>query len=148
MADSEAGDGGILIPDICGDSPDWRQLAPGIEMRVLRTCQATGTWAVLYRVEAGTTASPHMHFGSADSYVIKGKMSAGGGAEAGGKTLSTGDYTYEPNNNRRHDATFFEEDTLFLYFHKGPLAYLDEDGEISSIADWNVIRQMAAEPQD
>jgi anti-sigma factor ChrR (cupin superfamily) len=129
-------DTGITIRDISGDSPDWRQLAPGIEMRVLRTCQATGTWAVLYRVEAGTTASPHMHFGSADSYVIKGKMSAGE------KSLSTGDYTWEPNNHRRHEATHFEEDTLFLYIHKGPLAYLDEDGEISSIADWNAMRQM------
>lgn len=144
MAGSEAGDGGILIRDIGGDSPDWRQLAPGIEMRVLRTCQATGTWAVLYRVKAGTTAAAHMHFGSADSYVIKGRMVAGGG----GKTLSTGDYTYEPNNNRRHEATYFEEDTLFLYFHHGPLAYLDEDGEISSIADWNAIGQFAGDESE
>ena len=143
MADQDAHDSGILIRDIGGNSSDWRQLAQGIEMRVLRTCQATGTWAVLYRVKAGTTASAHMHFGSADSYVIKGRMSAGGGTEAGGKTLSTGDYTYEPNNNRRHDATYFEEDTLFLYFHHGPLAYLDEAGEISSIADWNAMRRIA-----
>jgi len=36
-------------------------------------------------------------------------------------------------------------DTLFLYIHKGPLAYLGEDGEITSIADWQAIKDMAEE---
>jgi gentisate 1,2-dioxygenase len=131
--------GGIHIHDIAGESDDWRDLAPGIQMRVLRTEQATGTWAVLYKVKAGTTASSHMHFGSSDSFVIKGKM-------VGGRTLVAGDYVFEPNSNRVHEAAYFEEDTLYLYIHKGPLMYLDEKGNHKAMSDWFAIQQIADSP--
>jgi hypothetical protein len=136
MATEVTENGGLHIHDIAGESEEWRDLAPGIQMRVLRTCQATGTWAVLYKVAAGTTASPHMHFGSSDSFVIKGKM-------VGGRTLVAGDYVFEPNTNRVHEAAYFEEDTLYLYIHKGPLMYLDEKGGFKAMSDWNTIARIA-----
>ncbi len=131
-------EGGILVQDIAADSPEWQDLAPGIQMRVLRTCQATGIWIVVYKVKAGTVASPHKHFGSSDSFVIAGKMTAGG---PGGRTLSAGDFAHEPNNQRVHEATSFEEDTLHLYIHTGPMMYLNEDGSTKAIVDWNVMKQ-------
>jgi anti-sigma factor ChrR (cupin superfamily) len=140
MAANGSAEGSIHIADITAASEDWRDLAPGIQMRVLRTCQATGTWVVLYKVKAGTTASPHKHFGSADSFVIEGKMIAGG---KGGRTLHAGDYAYEPNNQRVHEATYFEEDTLHLYIHTGPMMYLDEAGNPQSIVDWATMRRFA-----
>lgn len=134
-------EGGIHVHDICADSDEWKPLAPGIRMRVLRTCQATGTWAVLYRVKAGTMAARHRHFGSSETYVIKGKLLVEGGAEKGGKTLNAGDYLCEPNNQRVHEATYFPEDTLQLYIHKGPIMYVDEDDNCQFILDWSNIKQ-------
>ena len=133
-------EGGIHVHDITADSEEWKPLAPGIRMRVLRTCQATGIWIVLYEVKAGTVASPHKHFGSSDSFVIKGRMTAGG---PGGRTLVAGDFAHEPNNQRVHEATSFEEDTYHLYIHTGPMMYLNEDGSTKSIVDWNVMKQFA-----
>lgn len=135
---------GAHVKDITGESADWRDLAPGIQMRVLWTCQATGTWAVLYKVKAGTKASAHKHFGSSHSYVIQGKMTTGGGAENGGKTLSTGDFVFEPNVQRVHEATYFEEDSLHLYIHTGPLMYLDEAGNTTAIVDWKAMRDFGS----
>ena len=63
------------------DAGGWCRAAPGIQVRVLRTCQATGHFVALYKVEAGTTAAPHVHYGSAESYLISGKMEVRGGAE-------------------------------------------------------------------
>lgn len=146
MAVTEQSAGGVQINNIAEDTPDWRDIAPGIRVRVLRTCQATGTWAVLYKVDAGTSASSHVHFGSADSYVISGKMETLGGVEKGGKTLVGGDYAFEPNSNRRHSATYFAEDTLLLYIHQGPLMYVDDDGNCKAIADFNAMRQLALAP--
>jgi anti-sigma factor ChrR (cupin superfamily) len=130
-------DTGVHVHDIGGESDDWRDLAPGIQIRVLRTTQATGVWAVLYKVAAGTTAAPHQHFGSSDSYVIKGKMIG-----TAGRTLQAGDYVYEPNSDRVHKATYFEEDTLYLYIHQGPFMHLDEAGKMIGVTDWNAMRKL------
>jgi len=147
MISYEAGEGGIHIPDIAGNSDDWHQMAQGIQIRVLRTCQATGTWAVLYKVAAGTTASPHVHYGSADSLVLKGKMQAASGVDGGRKTLKAGDYAFEPNTNRRHEATYFVEDTLLLYIHTGALMYLDDEGNYSTMTDVNAIEEFLKRPR-
>ncbi len=136
-------EGGIHVMDIGGDCDEWHDVADGIQMRVLRTCQATGVWAVLYKVKAGTLAARHKHFGSSETYVISGKLLVEGGEEKGGKTLNAGDYLCEPNNLRVHEATYFPEDTLQLYIHKGPIMYLDDEGNNKFILDWSNIQQFA-----
>jgi anti-sigma factor ChrR (cupin superfamily) len=136
-------EGGIHVMDIGADCDEWHHVADGIDMRVLRVCQATGVWAVLYRVKAGTLAARHKHFGSSETYVISGKLLVEGGAEKGGKTLNAGDYLCEPNNLRVHEATYFPEDTLQLYIHKGPIMYLNDDDSCKFILDWSNIKQFA-----
>lgn len=142
MATQKSEMAGIHITDIAGESDDWHDVAPGIRMRVLRTCQSTGTWSVLYKVDAGTTAMRHRHLGSSESYIIKGKLIVEGGAEVeGGMTLHTGDYIAGPNNQRVHEATYFPEDTIQLYIHKGPIMYLDENDNVDFIIDWSTIHE-------
>jgi quercetin dioxygenase-like cupin family protein len=130
---------------IRADAGGWVSPTPGIEARVLRTCQATGTFVVLYKVKAGTTAQRHVHYGSAESYLISGKMEVRGGAENGGKTVLPGDYGFEANG-ARHDATYFPEDTLLFYINHGPIAYLDENGKVDYLLDFDAMRKLAADP--
>jgi len=66
VLEKDVGLGDRIIPVSAGG---WRDAAPGIQIRVLRTCRATGAWVALYKVAAGTTAAPHIHYGAADSRV-------------------------------------------------------------------------------
>lgn len=121
---------------ISADAGGWRNAGSGIQVRVLRTCQVTGTWVALYKVEAGTTAPPHIHYGAAESYVVSGRM------QVAGMTVGPGDYSYEANG-ARHDATYFPEDTLLYYTNFGPIAYLDDAGKVDYIMDFNMMWQLA-----
>ena len=121
---------------IPADAGGWCDAGPGIEVRVLRTCQVTGTWVALYKVAAGTTAPPHIHYGAAESYVVSGRM------EVSGMTVAAGDYSYEANG-ARHDATYFPEDTLLYYTNFGPIVYLDEAGKVDYIMDFNMMWQLS-----
>jgi quercetin dioxygenase-like cupin family protein len=138
IAEQSFENGDRLIP---ADAGGWRDAGPGIQVRVLRTCQVTGTWVALYKVAAGTYAAPHIHYGAAESYVISGKMEVRGGVEKGGMTVAAGDYSYEANG-ARHDATFFPEDTLLYYTNFGPIVYLDDQGEVDFIMDFNMMRKI------
>ncbi len=133
LAEKEPTIGDKLIPANAGG---WRDAGPGIQVRVLRTCQVTGTWVALYKVEAGTTAPPHVHYGAAESYVVSGRM------EVSGMTVAAGDYSYEANG-ARHEATYFPEDTLLYYTNFGPIVYLDDAGKVDYIMDFNMMRQLA-----
>jgi hypothetical protein len=124
------------------DAGGWCRVAPGIQVRVLRTCQATGHFIALYKVEAGTTAARHVHYASAESYLISGKMEVRGGAENGGKTVLPGDYGFEANG-ARHDATYFPEDSLLFYISHGPTMYFDEAGNYSHMVDFAAMRRLA-----
>ena len=127
------------------DAGGWCRAAPGIQVRVLRTCQATGHFVALYKVEAGTSAAPHVHYGSAESYLISGKMEVRGGAENGGKTVLPGDYGFEPNG-ARHDATYFPEDSLLFYIAHGPAMYFDEQGNFSFMMDFAMMKKLSEDP--
>src|SRR5258708_39793700 len=66
------------------DAGGWCRAAPGIQVRVLRTSQATGHFVALYRVEAGATAARHVPYGSGGSDLISGRVGGCGGAPHGG----------------------------------------------------------------
>lgn len=127
------------------DAGGWCRAAPGIQVRVLRTCQATGHFVALYKVEAGTTAAAHVHYGSAESYLVSGKMEVRGGAENGGKTVLPGDYGFEANG-ARHDATYFPEDSLLFYIAHGPAMYFDEQGKFSFMMDFAMMKKLSEDP--
>lgn len=118
----------------------WLPAGPGIEMRVLRTSQETGTWIVIFKIAAGTTAQAHLHHGAAEYYMLSGKMELRGGVGNGGITAVAGDYGYEANG-ALHGATYFPEDTMMYFANYGPVAYLDDRGEVEAFMDWRAIRE-------
>ena len=57
----------------------WKCLRVGYDFKLLRTCSATGTWAVLFRSIAGGSV-PHLkHISAAEYFVLKGKVEVRGG---------------------------------------------------------------------
>lgn len=113
----------------------WKLMREGYYFKLLRTCAVTGTWVVLFKVEAGASVTPHKHIGAAEYYVLKGKIEIRGGIEKSGVTAVTGDYGYEPNGII-HEKTYFPEVTEYLFKNHGPLQYLDDEGNSALVLDW------------
>ncbi len=118
------------------DELPWIAIADGIDFRLLRTCEITGAWTVYFRAAAGASFPRHQHYGAGEYMVIKGKMVYRAG-EAG-----TGDYGYEPLG-AIHDQTSFLEYTELYFTNFGPVAFLEEDGTVSSILDNFTLLEMA-----
>ncbi len=116
----------------------WVPIADGIDYRLLRTSPETGTWTVIFRCQAGATFDRHRHLAAGEYYVIKGRMSYRAGVAV------TGDYGYEPLDSI-HDCTVFEEYTELLFTNHGPVVYLDEKDQVTSVLDHVVVRQLAEE---
>ena len=123
-----------------GDIP-WKKIREGAYIKLLRTCPVTGTWVVMLRNEPGTSVPPHKHNGPAEYYVMKGKVEVRGGVENGGNTAYAGDYGYEPNGVI-HEKTYFPELTEYLFINHGSLQYLDDDGNVLMVLDWQAIEAL------
>ena len=114
----------------------WFTFAEGIEMTLLFASEETGRWVVLFKCQEGSFFGPHRHLGAGEYYVVKGKMSYRMGE------ATTGTYGYEPLE-AIHDYTSFPEYTELLFTNFGPIAFLDEQGNVSSILDHKVLREMS-----
>ena len=119
----------------------WKVLMEGMYFKLLRTCSVTGAYVLLMRHDPGTFVPSHKHFGSAEYYMLKGKTEVRGGVENGGVTASAGDYGYEPNGVI-HEQTYFPELTEYLFINHGPLHYIDDDGNIISVLDWQAVEAL------
>ena len=114
----------------------WFTFAEGIEMTLLFASEETGRWVVMFKCQPGSFFGPHRHLGAGEYYVIKGKMSYRMGE------APTGTYGYEPLE-AIHEYTSFPEYTELLFTNFGPIAFLDEQGNVSSILDHKVLREMS-----
>jgi len=115
----------------------WVPLAEGIDYRVLRTSPETGSWTVLFRAQPGSSFAKHRHLGAGEYYMVKGRMEYRAGAAV------AGDYGYEPLDSV-HEETNFPEYTELYFTNYGAVAFLDEDDNVTSILDHNVITDLAA----
>lgn len=127
------------FPVIRTASADWVEWGPGIQMQVLHVSPETGYWCCLFKLAAGAKFGRHEHLGPGESFMIKGKAHIRGGAENGGITIETGDYSYEPNGVI-HDETVIAEDSISYFANHGPLKFLDDDDNVTFICDWRAIR--------
>lgn len=116
----------------------WVPLADGIDYRVLRTSAETGTWTVLFRAQPGSSFARHRHLGAGEYYVIKGRMEYRAGSAV------AGDYGYEPLDSI-HDETNFPEYTELYFTNFGAVVFLDENDEVTSILDHNVLSDLASQ---
>ena len=120
----------------------WLEFGPGIDFKVLRTSQETGTWTVLFRCAAGSSFNPHRHLAGGEYLMLKGKMEVRGGAEKGGITAHAGDYGYEPNGVL-HDETFFPEPTELYFTNGGPIQFLTPELEPDFVLDYALLEQLS-----
>ena len=115
----------------------WVPLAEGIDYRVLRTSPETGTWTVLLRAQAGSSFAKHRHLGPGEYFMIKGRMEYRAGCAV------AGDYGYKPLDSVHEETNLPEYSELYFTNH-GPVVFLDEHDDVTSILDHNVITQLAA----
>ena len=115
----------------------WANLAEGIDFSLLYSSAETGRWTVLFRAQAGSFFGPHRHLGAGEYYVTKGRMTYRMGE------APAGTYGYEPLDVV-HDHTAFPEDTELIFTNHGPIAFLDDEGEISSILDHKLLEDLVA----
>ena len=115
----------------------WATLAEGIEFSLLYSSAETGRWTVIFRAQPGSFFGPHRHFGAGEYYVTKGQMTYRMGE------ASAGTYGYEPLDVV-HDHTAFPEYTELIFTNYGPIAFLDEAGDVSSILDHKVLEDLMA----
>lgn len=129
-------DGGFVIDT---DGMEWRTLAPGVGIKVLRLDKESGAWTIMIRSEKGSVLPPHRHMGLSEIYIIKG---AGHHEQAG--DFKTGDYVIEPDG-AVHSPLFFEEEVVQIMVAQGPSAFLNEDGSTSFLMDVNMLSAFAGD---
>ena len=122
-----------LIPP---NAMKWFTFAEGIEMTLLFASEETGRWVVLFKCQPGSFFGIHRHLGAGEYFVVKGRMAYRMGE------ATTGTYGYEPLE-AIHEHTSFPDYTELLFTNYGPIAFLDEHGNVASILDHKTLREMA-----
>lgn len=115
----------------------------GIEFKLLRASQETGTWTSLFKCAAQSSFARHRHLGAGEYYMVYGEMEVRGGARAGGVTAVAGDYGYEPNGII-HDSTEFTKETVFYFTNHGPIVFIDEQDNAQFVLDWKALLELEA----
>jgi len=126
--------GELLIPS---ETLPWIPIVEGIDFRLLYASPETGRWTVLFRCQAGSFFPAHRHYGAGEYFVLKGRMEYRVGAALAGT------YGYEPLGVV-HEMTTFPDYTELLFTNYGPVAFLAEDGSVSSMLDQALLSELAA----
>ena len=116
----------------------WLPMIDGIDFKLLRISEETGSWTVLFRCQPGSSFPIHKHLGAGEYYVLTGRMVYRIG-EAGPST-----YGYEPLGVI-HESTTFPEYTELLFTNHGPVAFLDDDGGVKQLLDGDYLSGLAAD---
>jgi len=109
----------------CNDLP-WTKVYDGVWIKDLRSCDVTGQWTQLLRMEAGAVLPAHFHLGAGEFFVVTGEFVYRGG------TARTGDYGYEPLG-ALHEQPRADVETVLFYVGYGPLALLNADGTLKAV---------------
>ena len=106
---------------------------PGTHFKLLHCDDATGLMVILLKVEAGTVAGVHKHFGAAHAYILEG----GFGYEHG--EVFEGDYLVEAGGIT-HQPFTGPTGAVMLGFLFGPLGGFDDNGQLAGVLDidWHV----------
>lgn len=116
----------------------WAQVAEGIEIKLLRAGEGTGTYTMMARFAPGTALPSHRHFGRVHVYTLSGRW---GYAEYDWQARA-GDYVHEPPGSIHSlrvpsDAT--EPAVLFMIIDAG-MVLMDEHGAMMAVEDADTLR--------
>ena len=120
-------EGGVDTNDI-----PWMTLpqAPGLAIKPLRASSESGMFSAVIQVKGGTELKNLVYLGAMDMLVLSGRLSYPEGPMAG--TLEPGTWGYIPAN-AKVDRFIAIEDVEFLGNFYGAVAFLNENGGVSSI---------------
>jgi hypothetical protein len=122
------------------DELPWAELAPGIEMKVLRTGAGTDRYTLMNRFAPGTVLPKHYHHGEVHAWTIEGTW----GYLEYDWTAGAGDYIYEPSGSI-HTLAVPEDSpgpaTIQFVIEKG-LDFLDDDGNAFHVENAETITQL------
>ncbi|MEO0391333.1 MAG: 2,4'-dihydroxyacetophenone dioxygenase family protein [Pseudomonadota bacterium] len=122
-----------------GNQIPWKPwVMDGIEYKLLATDHKTNGFTCLLKVAPGTVAPVHQHIGAIEVYIIDGEIYYEDSDKG-----AAGDYIYEPAGDI-HRPYSPEGCLLFAVFH-GPIAGLDDDGNMAGIVDAKAMEAMATE---
>jgi len=139
MSTTQAANGPEDLLVRCNDLP-WHDLGDGTYFKLLRVSPETGVWTSLVKMEAGERFSAHKHLGAAEFFVTKGSFDYRAG------TARAGDYGYEPLG-AMHGATTCTEESELIITTYGPIAFLNEDGSIQMVYDFEAAKRLWDEQQ-
>ncbi|MCP4435737.1 MAG: hypothetical protein GY812_09620 [Actinomycetia bacterium] len=110
-----------------GEIP-WAELAPGIEMKVMRKGEGSGRYTVMNRFAAGTVLPKHYHHGEVHAFTVSGKW----GYLEYDWVAEAGDYIFEQTGTIHtlsvpEDAT---EPAVIQFVIEQGMDFYDENGEV------------------
>lgn len=116
---------------------DWNPwVMDGVEYKLVSVDPRTNGFSIFLRVAPNTVAPVHRHMGAIELLMLEGDLTYDG-IDVG----RAGDYMYEPAGDT-HRPMSKSGCILFAVF-SGPIAALDDDGNIAGIVDGNAMLAMA-----
>lgn len=107
----------------------WTRWAmPGTWFKLLHLDDEAPSFTILLKVDAGTEAGLHKHFGAAHAFTLEGEW----GYEHG--TVRAGDYIREAGGVT-HAPFTGPQGTVMFATVKGPLAAVDASGQVVAVVD-------------
>lgn len=126
METHDPGVRGAMLADL--GRIEWRSLGEGVRFKLVRYCDVTGDWVLFVQLQPNVKFGRHKHITPAEFFVTKGELVFEGGSAKAGM------YGYEEIGEIHEEASGTEE-TEFLYFGHGPVAFLDDDDGLLFVAD-------------
>ena len=121
----------------CDEIP-WTRVYEGVWIKDLRSCDVTGQWTQLLKMDAGAVLPAHFHLGAGEFFVVKGEFVYRGG------TARTGDYGYEPLG-ALHEQPRAAAETVLFYVGYGPLALLNPDGTVKGVMGSRAVNEFQSQ---
>lgn len=145
MTDSSSSRSAPADLHVAASGMPWRAFFPGVDFKLLRASDETGTFTLMLRTRAGASLPKHRHLGAGEYFMLSGRMLVRGGREQGGITATPGDWGYEPLGIV-HDSTEFPEISVLLFTNHGPIQFLDDKDNTVAILDCQQVRLLAQGP--
>lgn len=136
----DGGDGGYdggSVTDTA--SMPWRDLAPGVGLKVLRLDRATGAWTIMIKSSPGSVLPPHRHLAHSEIYILSG---SGHHDQTG--AFKAGDFVVEPDG-AMHSPLVFTDEVVQIMTAQGPSQFFAEDGSPTFLMDVNMLSAFADE---
>ncbi len=119
------------------DQIPWGLVWEGIELKILRVGEGSGTYTLMTRLQPGVVLPKHRHFGDVHGFTIAGRWRY----QEYDWEATAGDYVYEPPNSTHTlevpgDET---EPAVILFVIDKGMVILGDDDEILTIEDaWSI----------